>query len=85
MLDKDVEEVVYENGHVAGVKSQGEIARCDCVIGDPTYFKEKIKKVGQVSFICLRKLPPPPQGDRICTSHPVQVTPWDRVCTTSWA
>lgn len=50
MLDKPVEEIVYENGKVVGVKSQGEVAKCDNVIGDPSYFMDKVKKVGQVSW-----------------------------------
>ena len=49
MLDKPIEEIVYdENGQVCGVKSQGEIARTKMVIGDPSYFPDKVKKVGQV-------------------------------------
>ena len=50
MLDKPIEEILYENGKVVGVKSQGETARCDVVIGDPSYFSDKCKKVGQVSL-----------------------------------
>lgn len=49
MLDKPIEEIVYdENGVVVGVKSQGEVAKCDKVIGDPSYFTDKVKKIGQV-------------------------------------
>ena len=48
MLDKPVEEIVYEDGKVIGVKSQGEVAKCDCVVGDPSYFSDKVKKEGQV-------------------------------------
>ena len=33
---------------MVGVKSQGEVAQCSCVIGDPSYFTDKVKKVGQV-------------------------------------
>lgn len=48
MLDKPIEEIVCEDGKVVGVKSQGEVAKCDCVIGDPSYFADKVRKVGQV-------------------------------------
>ncbi len=48
MLDKAIDEIVYEDGKVVGVKSEGEVARCDCVIGDPSYFPDKVKKVGEV-------------------------------------
>lgn len=60
MLDKPVDEIVIEEGSVAGVKSQGEIAKTKIVIADPSYFPERVKKVGQVvRCICL-------------LSHPVQ-------------
>ena len=50
MLDKPVEEIVYDdNGKVCGVKSQGETARTKMVIADPSYFPDKVKKVGQVN------------------------------------
>jgi len=60
MLDRSVEEIVYENGHVIGVKSQGEIARCKFVVGDPSYFEGKVKKVGKVArIICILNHPIP--------------------------
>lgn len=49
MLNKPVEEVVYdENGVVVGVKSEGELAKCKYVVGDPSYFPDKVKKTGSV-------------------------------------
>jgi len=48
MLNKPVEEIVYEDGVVVGVKSEGEVAKCKCVIGDPSYFPDKVKKTGSV-------------------------------------
>ena len=49
MLDKPIEEIKYdENGCVCGVTSQGETAKTKSVIGDPSYFTDKVKKVGQV-------------------------------------
>jgi len=54
MLNKPVEEIIYKDGKVCGVKSEGEIAKCKFVIGDPSYFPDKVKKVGQVvSAICI--------------------------------
>jgi len=54
MLNKPVEEIKYDNGVVVGVKSEGEVAKCKFVIGDPSYFPDKVKKVGQViSAICI--------------------------------
>lgn len=54
MLDKPVDELVYENGRVVGVKSGGEVAKCKQVYCDPSYVPDKVKKVGQVvRAICL--------------------------------
>jgi len=61
MLNKPVEEIVYgPDGKVVGVKSEGEVAKCKIVIGDPSYFPDKVKKVGQVaSCICILSAPVP--------------------------
>jgi Rab GDP dissociation inhibitor len=48
MLNKPFDGVVIENGVVVGVKSEGEVAKCKAVIGDPSYFPDRVKKVGQV-------------------------------------
>ncbi|KAK9766508.1 Rab GDP dissociation inhibitor alpha [Basidiobolus ranarum] len=64
MLDKKIEEVVYENGVFVGVKSGGEIARAKQVIGDPSYFTDKVRKSGKViRAICLLKHAIPNTGD----------------------
>jgi len=58
MLNKPIEDIVYADGKVVGVKSEGEIAKCKFVIGDPSYFPNKVKKVGQVvSCICVLSAP----------------------------
>jgi Rab GDP dissociation inhibitor len=58
MLDKSVDEIVYENGVVVGVRSGNETARCKAVICDPSYAPDKVKKVGQViRAICLLRHP----------------------------
>jgi len=61
MLNKPVEQIVYgSDGKVIGVKSEGEVAKCKLVIGDPSYFPDKVKKVGQVaSCICILSAPVP--------------------------
>jgi len=49
MLNKPVEEVVYDaEGVVVGVKSEGELAKCKYVVGDPSYFPDKVRKTGSV-------------------------------------
>lgn len=54
MLDKPIDEIVYENGKAVGVRSGSEIARCKQVYCDPSYVPDKVKKTGQViRCICL--------------------------------
>eukprot|EP01090_Pellita_catalonica_P000967 TRINITY_DN106_c0_g1_i1.p1 TRINITY_DN106_c0_g1~~TRINITY_DN106_c0_g1_i1.p1 ORF type:complete len:440 (-),score=68.65 TRINITY_DN106_c0_g1_i1:88-1407(-) len=58
MLNKPIEEIVMEGGKVVGVKSEGETAGCKFVIGDPSYFPDKVKKDGEVvRAICLLNHP----------------------------
>ena len=60
MLDKKVEEIVYENGVAVGVKADGEIARAKTIIGDPSYFPGKVHRIGKViRAICLLAHPIP--------------------------
>jgi len=64
MLNKKIDEIVYEDGKVVGVKSEGEVARGPAVIGDPSYFTDKVKLVGKViRMICLLNHPIPNTGD----------------------
>lgn len=59
MLNRNVDQVLYdENGHVTGISSNGETADCDFIIGDPSYFTEKVKKTGKViRVICITDHP----------------------------
>lgn len=60
MLNKPVEEVIMEGGKVVGIKSEGEVARCKFVIGDPSYFPGKVRQVGHVvRTICFLDHPIP--------------------------
>jgi len=60
MLDKKVDEIIYEDGKVVGVRSGDEIAKCSQVICDPSYAPDKAKKVARViRAICLLKGPVP--------------------------
>jgi len=68
MLDKPIDEIVFENGKAVGVKSGGETARCKQVYCDPTYCPDKVKKVGQVvRCICLLDHPLPNTKDALST------------------
>ncbi|XP_058480734.1 rab GDP dissociation inhibitor beta-like [Solea solea] len=64
MLNKPIEEIVYENGKVIGVRSEGEVARCKQLICDPSYAPDRCQKVGQVvRAICLLDHPIPNTDD----------------------
>ena len=60
MLNKPDAEVVYEDGKVAGVSSGGAVVQCPCVVGDPSYFPNKTKRLGQVvRAFCIMDHPIP--------------------------
>lgn len=60
MLDKPVDEIVYEDGKVVGVRSGDETAKCTQVICDPSYAPDKVHKVARViRAICLLHGPIP--------------------------
>ncbi|KAK3739041.1 hypothetical protein QZH41_009833 [Actinostola sp. cb2023] len=65
MLNKPIEAIVYgDDGQVCGVTSQGETAKTKMVIADPSYCKDKVKKVGQVvRCICIMDHPIPNTKD----------------------
>jgi len=68
MLNKPVDEIVYENGVAVGVKSEGEVARAKLVVGDPSYFPTKVRKVGQtVRCICVLNHPVPDTNGALST------------------
>ena len=68
MLDKQIDEVVFESGKVAGVRSGGETARCKQVYCDPSYVPAKVRKVGQVvRCICLLDHPLPNTREALST------------------
>jgi Rab GDP dissociation inhibitor len=60
MLDKPIDEIVYEKGRAVGVRSGNEIAKAGTIIGDPSYFPGKVTRVGKViRAICLLQHPIP--------------------------
>jgi Rab GDP dissociation inhibitor len=64
MLDKPVDEIVYENGVAIGVRSGQEVAKAEVIIGDPSYFPGKVRKIGKViRAICLLQHPIPNTDD----------------------
>jgi len=61
MLDRPDAEVVYDDaGVAAGVKVGGETAKAKFVVGDPSYFPNRIIKTGQVvRAMCIMSHPIP--------------------------
>lgn len=65
MLNKDIDEVIFENGKVSGVRSGDEIAKCKTVICHPSYMLKtgnasKVKSIGKcVRCICIMDHPIP--------------------------
>ncbi|GMR50803.1 hypothetical protein PMAYCL1PPCAC_20998, partial [Pristionchus mayeri] len=54
MLDKKVDNIVYEGGKAIGVKCGDEIVKGKQIYCDPSYATDKVKKTGQViRAICL--------------------------------
>ncbi|KAG5518527.1 hypothetical protein PMAC_002923 [Pneumocystis sp. 'macacae'] len=64
MLNRHVDEIVYENGLAVGIKSEGEIAYASKIIADPSYFPDRVYKTGKViRVICILNHPIPNTGD----------------------
>lgn len=62
MLNKPIDEAVYdESGKVVGIRSGEEVAKAPIVIGDPTYFPDKVRKTGQrvIRAMCILNHPVP--------------------------
>jgi len=50
MLNKPVEGLIYDNnGHVTGVRCSDGTPGCKKVVGDPSYFADKVKQIGNVA------------------------------------
>jgi len=63
MLHKPIESVVAKDGLVH-VTSEGETAKAKQVIGDPSYFPDRVEKTGQlVRAICILSHPIPSTND----------------------
>jgi len=64
MLNKPIEDILYENGRFVGVRSEGDVAKAKFVIGDPTYFRNKVDSSGKVvRIICMLDHPVPGTAD----------------------
>jgi len=64
MLDKPVDQIVFENGKAVGVKSGNDIVKGKQIYCDPSYATDRVKKVGQViRAICLLNHPIPNTND----------------------
>jgi Rab GDP dissociation inhibitor len=65
MLNTDINEILFENGKVVGVKGPQGVAKCKTVICDPTYaircgLKDRVKLVEKIiRCICILDHPIP--------------------------
>lgn len=59
MLDTPIDEVLYNDGKFAGVRTKEGTARAPVVIADPTYFPDRVKKSGQrvIRAMCIMDHP----------------------------
>lgn len=53
MLSKPDAQVAYENGVAVGVTADGETAKAKLVVGDPSYFPDKVQKTSRVGVILV--------------------------------
>ncbi|KAL0226655.1 hypothetical protein P9112_013979 [Eukaryota sp. TZLM1-RC] len=61
MLNKDVDEVLFdEEGKVTGIRSGDDVFKCKKIVGDPSYFSDRVEKIDQtVRAICILSHPIP--------------------------
>ena len=60
MLNKSIDEIVVEDGAAVGVRSGSEFVHGKVLVGDPSYFADRVRKVGQVvRCICVLSHPVP--------------------------
>ena len=62
MLNRDCDEIIFEDGKFKGIKSDGEVAFAKMLIADPTYIKKtdpkKVKSLGKIiRCICILNHP----------------------------
>ena len=57
MLSKPDVKVAYQNGVAVGVTADGETAEAKLVVGDPSYFPDKVQKSSRVSHLGSRAFP----------------------------
>lgn len=54
MLHTPVDEIITQDGKFVGVRSGEEVAKARFVIGDPSYFPDRVRNVGRVvRIICI--------------------------------
>ena len=62
MLNKGVDEILFEDGKAWGVKTGNEVAKAAMIIGDPSYFSglDKLRVSGKIiRTICILDHPIP--------------------------
>ena len=78
MLSKPDATPVFEGGKFVGVSSEGETVKANIVVGDPSYFPQRVQRGGRVvRAICILSHPIPNTDN----SHSVQIIlPQRQVC-----
>lgn len=70
MLNKPDATPVFEDGKAVGVTSEGQTAKAKLVVGDPSYFPERVQRGEKVvRAICILSHPIPNTAE----SHSVQI------------
>lgn len=70
MLSKPDATPVFEGGKFVGVSSEGQTVKAKLVVGDPSYFPERVQRTGRVvRAICIMNHPIPSTDN----SHSVQI------------
>ena len=64
MLNTKVDEILFNNGKVSGIKSGEEEAKAPLIICDPSYALNKVRETGKViRAICIMDHPIPKTND----------------------
>ncbi|KAM8965124.1 rab GDP dissociation inhibitor beta-like isoform 1-T4 [Sarcophilus harrisii] len=54
LMNKPVDEILFRDGRVIGIRSEGQTTRCRQLICDPSYAPDRVRRVGQViRAICI--------------------------------
>jgi len=72
MLNTPVDEIIYDaQGQAAAIRSGDQYATCKMIVGDPSYFPNKVKKTLRVvRAICILSHPITPGNECVGSRRP---------------